>query len=81
PPSDLEPLLDEAQEYYQEEYEVEKILRHKKLEDGSIRFFVKWVGTVGFPTSKGTWQTESDLENAPERVQEYWASKSKSGHA
>lgn len=78
PPSDLEPLVDEVQEYYQEEYEVEKILRHKKMKDGSIHFLVKW---VGFPTSKSTWQKESDLENAPERVQEYWASKPKPGHA
>ncbi|KAF9273097.1 hypothetical protein BGZ68_001800 [Mortierella alpina] len=54
--------------YYEEEYEVEELMAHRWLPDGSIQFLVKW---VGYPTSQNTWQTEADLANAPECLREY----------
>jgi len=42
PQEDLEPVVPERQEYYQDEYEVERIIRHRKLRNGTVQFFVKW---------------------------------------
>ena len=39
--TDQEPLVPEHPEYYQEEYEVERIVKHKKAANGSPRFFEK----------------------------------------
>ncbi|KAF9568107.1 hypothetical protein BGW38_008838, partial [Lunasporangiospora selenospora] len=33
-----EPLIDDSDEYYDQPYEVEKILKHKKSKDGSFKF-------------------------------------------
>ncbi len=54
--------------YYEEEYEVEVLLAHRWLPDGSIQYLVKW---AGYPTSASTWQTEADLANAPDCLREY----------
>ncbi|KAF9981399.1 hypothetical protein BGZ75_007348 [Mortierella antarctica] len=54
--------------YYEEEYEVQEIVAHRWLPDGTIQFLVNW---VGYPTSANTWQTEDDLANAPDRIREY----------
>ena len=65
---DQEPLVPEHPEYYQEEYEVERIVKHKKSADGSPRFLVKW---TGYPHSANTWQTAEDLANAQEQLHKY----------
>lgn len=62
------PLIHEDGSYYQEEYEVERIVKHKKTKDGSLRFLVKW---VGYPHSGNTWQSAADLDNAHDCLQEY----------
>jgi len=69
-PQETEPLVPDTSAYYQEEYEVERIVKHKKLKDGSLRFLVKW---TGYPHSANTWQTIEDLEHSQERLQEYRA--------
>jgi hypothetical protein len=66
--TDQEPLIPDNPEYYQEEYEVEKILKHDKLPDGTLRFLVKW---VGYPHSQNTWQTAEDLANAKDLLDQY----------
>jgi transposase InsO family protein len=71
---DQEPLEANEDDYYQAEYEVERILKHKMLRDGSPRFLIKW---VGYPRSKSTWQTLDDLANAQECLAEYRATLSK----
>ena len=60
PPPDL--INDE------EEYEVETIVRHKRVKGGSLRYLVKW---VGYPTSENSWQSEEHLENAKEILDAY----------
>ncbi|CAO3568695.1 unnamed protein product [Mortierella alpina] len=57
-------------QYHEDEYEVESVLTHRWLPDGTIQYLVKW---VGYPNSANTWQTEADLANAPDRLQEYKA--------
>ncbi|KAF9898006.1 hypothetical protein EC991_001154 [Linnemannia zychae] len=63
-----EPLLLDDGSYYQSEYEVERIVKHKMLKNGQIRFRVKW---RDYPHSANTWQSLSDLENAPEALDAY----------
>ena len=55
-----------------EEYEVEAILRHKKIR-GKTKFLVKW---RGYADHENTYQPEEDLANASEILQEYKSSKS-----
>lgn len=59
--AEQEPLVPDNPEYYQEEYEVEKIIKHTKSANGFPRFLVKW---VGYPHSENTWQTVGKLVNA-----------------
>lgn len=66
--SDPSPLELEDGSYFQEEYEVEKILQHKTMPDGTLKFKVKW---VGYPHSQNTWQTLEDLSNSPEALAKY----------
>jgi hypothetical protein len=66
--SEETPLIPDDEVYYDQEYEVEKILRHKRDRDGTMRYLVKW---LGYPKSQSTWQKEDDLENAPDILQEY----------
>jgi hypothetical protein len=69
--TDQTPLIPDSPEYYHEEYEVEKIVRHKKLADGLLRFLIKW---IGYPHSANTWQTAEDLTNAQEALDKYKSS-------
>ena len=50
-----------------EEYEVEKILSHRKLR-GKTQYLVKW---KGYADHENSWLSESDLENANELLQLY----------
>ncbi len=54
------------------EYEVERILMHRdiKLKKGSKReFFIKW---LGYGPEHCTWESESNLVNAPDAIKDYW---------
>lgn len=57
-------------EYYKVEYEVEKMVKHKKLRNGRTKYLVKW---VGYPDDKNTWQTAKDLSNAASILTAYHA--------
>jgi hypothetical protein len=69
-PENSEPLLEADEEYFQEEYEVERIIKHKLAADGTLRYLIKW---TGYPESKSTWQKATDLENAKDILNEYLA--------
>lgn len=49
------------------EYEVEKVIRHRRR-GSTVQYLVKW---VGYPDHENTWQTASDLQNAPLALEEY----------
>ncbi|KAH7049532.1 hypothetical protein BKA57DRAFT_528730 [Linnemannia elongata] len=66
--AEQEPLVPDDPEYYQEEYEVEKIVKHTKSSNGAPYFFIKW---VGYPDLENTWQTVEDLANAKELLDQY----------
>jgi hypothetical protein len=53
----------------EDEYEVEKILHHRKARR-SYEFLVRW---VGYSPEHDTWESEANLRNAPGALKEYWA--------
>jgi hypothetical protein len=44
--SEETPLIPDDEVYYDQEYEVEKILRHKRDRDGTMRYLVKWLQCI-----------------------------------
>ncbi|GAA5988772.1 hypothetical protein JCM5350_002932 [Sporobolomyces pararoseus] len=60
------------QESEDEEYVVEKIRAHKRTKAG-LQYKVKWQDYN--KPEDDTWEPESALEGAPERVEKYWKSK------
>ena len=65
---DEEPVTDDLGEYYEEEYEVEKVVRHRYVNSGQLQYKVRW---LGFSKEHDTWQTPEDLASAPEAIEEY----------
>ncbi|KAJ1501413.1 Chromobox protein 1 [Coelomomyces lativittatus] len=55
----------------EEEYEVERVIDHKKKRDGTLSFLLLW---KGYPESDATWQDESDL-NCDNLIAEYFSQK------
>ena len=51
-----------------EEYEIEKILDHEKLNDGSYRYLVRW---LGYDENSDEWIHEGFIV-ADESIREYW---------
>lgn len=56
-----------------EEYEVEQVLRHRQVGRGRGRRMEYLVLWKGYGTTQ--WEPEGHLENAPDKVAEYWASR------
>ncbi|KAG9294655.1 hypothetical protein G9A89_008134 [Geosiphon pyriformis] len=50
------------------EYVVEKIIRHKKTKSGVIHYFLKW---KGYPQSENTWEKEENVY-ATDLIEAYW---------
>ena len=61
------PIEDDSGQTYDGEWEVEKILKHRRHK-GKVQYLVKW---TGYPVSQSTWEPESHLENAKELIQDY----------
>ena len=57
----------------QAEWEVDRIVRHRRHR-GRGQGLEYLVSFVGFDESASEWLTETDLSNAPEKLQMYWAS-------
>ena len=51
-----------------EEWEIERILRHRKFRNGTYKFQILW---KGYPIEEASWEFEDDLENAPELLLDY----------
>jgi transposase InsO family protein len=56
----------EDDEEAEEEYEVEEIIDYNK-ERGE--YLVKW---IGYPSEENSWEPAHHLENAPEKLEEFW---------
>ncbi|RUP04301.1 hypothetical protein BC936DRAFT_140547 [Jimgerdemannia flammicorona] len=67
--ADQEEQEDEAVE---DEYEVEKILKHRHMKKGPIQYFLKW---KGYTDAWNTWE-DKDHVAAEELLAEYWESLS-----
>ena len=56
----------------QEEFEVEEIINHCKRRRGrkpKIEYLILW---EGYPTHKMTWEPEENVENAQEKIAQYY---------
>jgi hypothetical protein len=56
-----------------EEFEVEEIVRHRKLSNGKVEYLLKW---KGFSDSENQWIEDSEL-NCKDLLEDYWE---KQGH-
>ena len=55
-----------------EEYEVDEIVQHRKRRRGKqtkLEYLVFW---KGYPAHEATWEPVENLQNAPEKVEEYY---------
>ena len=52
----------------EDEYEVERILRHKKMRNGTFQYQVLW---KGYGEEEATWHLEHDLEGASKMLEQY----------
>ena len=55
-----------------EEFEVDEIVRHRKGKRGKktkIEYLVFW---KGYPAHEATWELEEHVQNAPEKIEEYY---------
>ncbi|KAF9405091.1 hypothetical protein BGZ94_003764 [Podila epigama] len=66
--SDQDPIEDDIGDYYDEEYEVEKIVSHRFDSRKRLQLKIRW---KGFPPEHDTWQTLQDVASAPEALQDY----------
>ena len=52
----------------QEEYEVDHIKQHRRIQGGKVCYLVHW---KGYDNTDNTWEEEDNLEHAQEALQEY----------
>lgn len=57
-----------------EEWEVDKLLRHRRRRGRRARGFEYLVLWKGRDLGEASWQPEADLENAPDILEAYWVS-------
>jgi histone-lysine N-methyltransferase SUV39H len=62
----VDPELQEGEEVY----EVEKIVDHRKDQNGGIQYLVKW---KGWPKESNTWEPEENLTNCKQILKNYFA--------
>ena len=60
----------------QEEFEVEKILDHRKRGKG-IEYLIAW---KGYPMAERSWEPDKNLTHAPEALRTYWENKGRWEH-
>ena len=66
-PDDL-PVTDDLGEYYEIEYEVEKIVTHRYDKNGLLQYLVHW---SGYTNQDRTWQTLEDVITAADELAAY----------
>lgn len=52
----------------EEEYEVEKIIHHRKFSNGDVEYLVRW---KGYGSDDDTWEKESNLTSSALIIAEY----------
>jgi hypothetical protein len=68
PIPDDDPVTDNLGDYYEEEYEVKKLVAHQYNLKGNLQYKVKW---LNFPDDHISWQTLEDVTSAPDAIQDY----------
>ena len=67
PPPHARPPPEAADTFGQEQYEVERVLDHRRTRRGT-EYLVLW---VGYPPEEATWEPESHLADSPDLVSAY----------
>lgn len=67
-----DPVTDNLGDYYEEEYDVEKLVAHHYNSKGELQYKVWWLEYPG----QDTWQSLEDISTAPEAIQNFWQSLS-----
>ncbi|KAI5709175.1 hypothetical protein M8J76_012050 [Diaphorina citri] len=52
----------------EEEYEVEKIIHHRKFSNGSVEYLIRW---KGYGADDDTWEKEANLASSAQLIKEY----------
>ena len=68
PMPDDEPVTDDLGDYYEQEYEVERLVSHRYDTEGNLQYQVRW---SGFAKEHDTWQTLQDVASASAALQDY----------
>ncbi|KAF9109066.1 hypothetical protein BGW39_005230, partial [Mortierella sp. 14UC] len=68
PIPDDSPVTDDLGEYYEAEYEVDKIVNHRYDSNGRLQYEIKW---SGFTEKDNSWQTLEDISSAPDALRAY----------
>ncbi|KFH71187.1 hypothetical protein MVEG_01489 [Podila verticillata NRRL 6337] len=74
PIPDDDPVTNDLGDYYEEEYDVDKLVAHRYDSKGNLQYKVKW---LNFPDDHISWQTLEDLASAPDAIQDYQQSLSR----
>ncbi|KAF9300506.1 hypothetical protein BG003_003180, partial [Podila horticola] len=73
PVPDDDPVTDDLGDYYEEEYDVEKLIAHRYDSKGDLQYKVRWLEYPG----QDTWQSLEDVSTAPEAIQNFRQSLSR----
>jgi hypothetical protein len=68
PLPDDSPVTDDLGDYYEAQYEVEKILAHRFNSKSELQYKVRW---AGYAAEHDSWQTLEDVSSAPDEIQAY----------
>lgn len=68
PIPDDSPITDDLGDYYEDEYEVQKLLAHRFDSKGNLQYKVRW---LGFTDQDDSWQTLEDVATAPDAIRNY----------
>jgi transposase InsO family protein len=68
PVTDDSPVTDDLGDYYEDEYEVQKLLAHRFDSNGNLQYKIRW---LGFTEQDDSWQTLEDVASATDAIRNY----------
>ncbi|KAG0006779.1 hypothetical protein BGZ81_005291, partial [Podila clonocystis] len=68
PIPDDDPVTDDLGDYYEDDYEVEKLVAHRYDSKGNLQYKVHW---SGYSKEHDSWQTLEDIASASDVIQEF----------
>lgn len=72
PPGPVEDSQSSSGDEQGDKYEVEAVVGHKKIKNGSFKYLIKW---KGWDNHNNEWKSEWQLRHSAELIDEYWTRK------